>query len=194
MAGAAWPPPAGAARPALEESGRSTTATRPSGLATKKKLYRGGSAQEAAYTYDTEGRLVSTQYPNNGLTFTYTFDSMGRPNKLTDNQATPVDWAKDVVYNAAGQITQMKYTRNTSGSLYYTETRQYNVLGQLTQLTVPSVVNRTYTFSRHPQRRPHHADDGRHLGRNDRLSIRQPEAAELGRHHRPAVGPEFLYL
>jgi hypothetical protein len=82
-----------------------------------------------------------------GPTFTYTFDSMGRPNKLTDNQATPVDWAKDVLYNFAGQVTQLLYTRNTSGSLYYTETRQYSILGQMTQLTIPGVVNRTYTFS-----------------------------------------------
>ena len=34
-----------------------------------------------------------------------------------------MDWVKDVVYNAAGQVTQMKYTQNTGGTSYYTETR-----------------------------------------------------------------------
>ncbi len=28
--------------------------------------------------------------------------SMGRPNKLTDNQPTPLDWVKDVLYSTAG--------------------------------------------------------------------------------------------
>ena len=75
------------------------------------------------YTYDNEGRTLSTQYPLYGPTFTYTYDEMGRPIKLTDNQATPVDWVKDVAYNAAGQITAMSYARDPNGSNYYTETR-----------------------------------------------------------------------
>jgi YD repeat-containing protein len=70
-----------------------------------------------------------------------------RPIKLTDNQATPVDWVKDVAYNAAGQITTMSYARNPSGSSYYTETRQYNILQQLTRLTVPGVMDHEYRFS-----------------------------------------------
>jgi len=41
----------------------------------------------------------------------------------------------------------MRYTQNTSGSLYHTETRQYNVLGQLTRLAVPNKLDKTYTFS-----------------------------------------------
>ena len=91
--------------------------------------------------------MVFTQYYSSGLAFTYTFDSLGRPIKLTDNQATPVDWVKDLVYNAAGQATSMKFTQNTSGSQYYTETRAYNVLGQMTQISIPGVVDRSYTFS-----------------------------------------------
>ena len=67
--------------------------------------------------------------------------------KLTDNKATPVDWAKDVTFNAAGQITQMKYSQDTSGSSYYTETRTFNVLQQLTRLTVPGVLDHEYRFS-----------------------------------------------
>ncbi len=59
---------------------------------------------------------------------------MARPVKLT---SSGVDWVKDVVYNAAGQITSMKYTRDTGGNDYYTESRQYNVLGQMTQIQIP---------------------------------------------------------
>jgi hypothetical protein len=70
---------------------------------------------------------------------------LGRPNKLTDNQATPLDWVKDVLYNTAGQMTQMKYW-NGSGA-YYTETREFNVLGQTTRIAVPGVRDFTYTFS-----------------------------------------------
>lgn len=61
--------------------------------------------------------------------------------------------------------------------------------GQSTQLTIPGVVNRTYTFSATD-------NDGRHTQMTDAISgetvDHQPEASELGRHHRPAVGPQFF--
>jgi hypothetical protein len=118
------------------------------GLPTKKELRPSyGPTLDAVYTYDNEGKLVSTQYPNSGPTLTYTFDAMSRPIKLTDNQPTPVDWAKDVVYNAAGQMTQMSYTLNTGGTAYRTETRQYNALGQMTQLLAPGLLGYQYTYS-----------------------------------------------
>jgi YD repeat-containing protein len=71
---------------------------------------------------------------------------MGQPIRLTDNQAA-VDWAKGVVYNAAGQMTQMSYTLNTGGTAYRTETRQYNALGQTTQLSAPGLLGYQYTYS-----------------------------------------------
>jgi YD repeat-containing protein len=74
----------------------------PAGLVTNKSQSGLGSV---LYSYDSEGRTVSTQYPFGGPTFTYTYDQMGRPIGLRDNQETPVDWVKDVAYNAAGQIT-----------------------------------------------------------------------------------------
>ena len=117
------------------------------GLPTNKELRRKGQGPtlDAAYTYDNEGKLVSTQYPNSGPTLTYTFDAMSRPIRLTDNQA--VDWAKDVIYNAAGQMTQLSTTNTTGGTSYRTETRQYNALGQMTQLAVPGVMGYQYTYS-----------------------------------------------
>ena len=66
--------------------------------------------------------------------YTYAFDSLGRPNKLTDNQATPVDWVKDVLYSPGGQMTQMKFIDNSTYSTYFTETRSYNTQQQLTQI------------------------------------------------------------
>ncbi len=105
----------------------------------------------ADYTYDNEGRRVSVRPSNTyytGPTFTYTFDDMGRPVKLTSTQyGQSVDWAKDVVYNAAGQIAEMKYTQNEQGTAYYTETRQYNLLQQMTRITVPGVLDQEYRFS-----------------------------------------------
>jgi len=89
------------------------------GDVTRKTQTGGGYTLQANYTYNNEGQLVSTQYPSGGPTFTYSFDSLGRPIKLTDNQATPVDWVKDLIYNAAGQATSMKFTRDTAGAQYY---------------------------------------------------------------------------
>jgi YD repeat-containing protein len=69
--------------------------------------------------------------------------------KLTDNQAEPLDWAKDVVYNGAGQITEMKYYNGSQAPLnpYYTETRSYNSRMQLTRLTVSGTLDHEYRFS-----------------------------------------------
>jgi len=125
------------------QSYRYTTA----GRSTQKTQTGGGFTLTANYTYDNEGKMLTAQYPSSGPTFTYTYDTLARPIKLTDNQATPVDWVKDVLYNAAGRITQMKYTQTTNGSSYYTETRTFSVLQQLTRLTVPGVLDQEYRFS-----------------------------------------------
>jgi RHS repeat-associated protein len=41
----------------------------------------------------------------------------------------------------------MSYARDPNGSSYFTETRQYNILQQLTRLTVPGVMDHEYRFS-----------------------------------------------
>ena len=75
---------------------------------------------DAAYTYDTEGKTASVSYPSGGNTYTYSFDSLDRPDALTDQHSNQV--VSSVQYNAANQVLSMNYF---SGS----ETRQYNSLG-----------------------------------------------------------------
>jgi RHS repeat-associated protein len=85
--------------------------------------------------------MTSVKYPNSnalgsatlltGPTYTYGFDSAGRPNGLTDNSA--VTWVQNVVYGAANEMTSMQYW---SGGGYWTETRTYNERLQMTRLRV----------------------------------------------------------
>ena len=76
---------------------------------------------------------------------------MGRPEKLTDNQSTPVDWVKDVLYGAAGQMTQMKqfdYWDQLGGyPVHRTLAYSYNNNLQLTQIQRQGLTTHTYTFS-----------------------------------------------
>ncbi len=97
---------------------------------------------DATYTHDTEGKVVSVQYPSTytdgtippgtfqpvtGKTYINVYDSMQRLQRMYE-QISGVDWVSNVQYGAGGEMTQMTY----GGS---TETRQYNVRGQLTRLT-----------------------------------------------------------
>jgi RHS repeat-associated protein len=81
-----------------------------------------------------------------GGTLTYAYDAMGRPEKLTDDQATPIDWVKEVLYGAAGQMTQMKEW-DTSTSSHRTRIYGYNANLQLSQLQIYGVTSQTYTHS-----------------------------------------------
>ena len=94
---------------------------------------------DAAYTYDTEGKTASVSYPSGGNTYTYSFDSLDRPDALTDQHSNQV--VSSVQYNAANQVLSMNYF---SGS----ETRQYNSLGQVTSIVASgsTSLNRTYTY------------------------------------------------
>lgn len=108
---------------------------------------------EAAYPYNGEGQTVpvtnprATQQQGPVRTYTYSFDTMGRPNKLTDDQATPLDWVKDVLYSPSGQMTQIRFTQNPN--IFYTETRSFNARLQLTQIvtTGPASFNMQYVYS-----------------------------------------------
>ena len=80
---------------------------------------------EAIYTYTSEGKINTLKYPL-GTTYQYTYDSMGRPTKMTDTQ-TSTDLVGTVSYGPAGELLSM-------GGAAVSETRQYNVMGQITQL------------------------------------------------------------
>ncbi len=105
---------------------------------------------DAAYTYDTEGKMTSAGYPTTwtytgggvaqstpGPTYSYSFDSMSRLAGMTDqNSNTDVS---GVTYNAANQLTGITYFGSP-------ETRSYNSLGQMTQLYVNSGLYYNYNY------------------------------------------------
>ncbi len=112
---------------------------------------------DAAYTYDTEGRVTATQYPSTwngsswvaGPNLSNTYDSMGRLLKLTD-VPSQTDIISNTTYSPAGQLLT---TTGQNGAP--SETRTYNSIGQLTQLTIcpnsggycPTSLNIQYNYS-----------------------------------------------
>jgi YD repeat-containing protein len=104
---------------------------------------------DTAYTYDSEAKVTSITYPTTysysgsqwtttaGPTYTYSFDAMDRPTGLKDqNNNTAVS---NVSYNAANQYLDLLYFGISEG-------RTYNSMNQMTNLTVGSGLNITYTF------------------------------------------------
>ena len=95
----------------------------------------------AAYTYDTEGKMTSVSYPNAGPTYTYSFDSMSRPIGLTDQNNYAA--VSGVQYGGscalANQLSSMSY-------FGVTESRCYNTQMQLTNVTVAGQFNMTYNY------------------------------------------------
>ena len=124
------------------------------GLVTQKRLRLTRSANSAdldgVWTYDNEGRMTSVQYPQGG-TYNYSYDTLGRPSGMTEQQDRLVQWVKNVAYNQAGAMTAMSWLSvkgDTPGEdEYYSETRQYNVRLQLTRLTVAGQMDLDYRYS-----------------------------------------------
>ena len=80
-----------------------------------------------------------------GPSFSYSFDTLRRPIKVTGEG---YDWGKNVTYGADGAVSGMSYLQGVNGTpSYWNETRAYNVRGQLTRLTVPGAVDLEYRFS-----------------------------------------------
>ena len=96
---------------------------------------------DAAYSYDTEGKMKTVSYPNAGPTYRYAFDGMDRPTGLTDQ--TNYAAVSGVQYGGTNQPPDLLTSMSFFG---VTETRQYNTLRQLTNITVPGQINMTYTF------------------------------------------------
>ena len=81
-----------------------------------------------------------SSFPGGVSTFTYTLDAMERPTNLTGNNNGT--WTSGVTYNAANQITAATIPGGN-------ETRSYNSLLQLTNVTVanPTSLKMTYNYS-----------------------------------------------
>ena len=92
---------------------------------------------DAAYTYDTEGKMTSVSYPNAGPTYTYSFDSVSRPIGLTDQNNYAA--VSSVQYAPSNQMLSLNY-------FGVSESRTYNTLMQLTNVTIPGQLNLTYNY------------------------------------------------
>jgi RHS repeat-associated protein len=120
---------------------------------------------EADYNYDNEGHPTSVTYPttaNNGQgiggpgpTYSYTYDSMGRLYSMAqtngplfnNSQNLPVTFVQSTSYGVANELLSIAGNANAG---YNGETRSYNSLFQLTQVTANSnlsaLVNMQYTY------------------------------------------------
>ncbi len=113
---------------------------------------------ESSYTYDTEGRMLSVQYPGSlsartgwqssvtntpGPNLGYGYDSMGRVNTMTDLAASSTI-ISGTTYDPGNRLLSITGSYYQGGT--YQETRAYNTLGQLTGLSNNSV-NLTYSYS-----------------------------------------------
>ncbi len=78
------------------------------------------------YSWDSEGN--QTGYGS----FAYTLDAMGRATGLTETGPGTV-WVQNASYGPGGEAQGLQY--RTSSGAYYSETRSYNNLNQLKQLT-----------------------------------------------------------
>jgi RHS repeat-associated protein len=102
----------------------------------------------ASWTYDDQGRLLSVTYPSwkyltytaPGSVFYYGYDTLGRLNTMGSFTYPGNDLISGVTYGVANQVTAI------TGPLF-NETRSYNTMFQLTQITVPGVLNVQYGYS-----------------------------------------------
>jgi RHS repeat-associated protein len=89
---------------------------------------------DSTYTYNDEGQVTAMTYPSTasggnttpGASYNYSYDSMNRPGGMTSGSTKVVS---GVSYNAANQLLGMTYN-------LLSESRSYNVLGQLTNINV----------------------------------------------------------
>ncbi len=104
---------------------------------------------DASYQYNNEGKVTSVTYPTSGsvpgATYNYTYDSMARLYGMTDASAGAV--VNSVTYGPANEMLNMSFYM----SAYLTsETRTYNTLGQMTNLSVVNGLTNTSTDYRYP--------------------------------------------
>jgi RHS repeat-associated protein len=122
------------------------------GAVTKKRMrvYRGVEIvdKDVTYSYGPDGKLATVLYPGASVPYTYTYDLMDRPTKMTGAgflAGDLMDHVWDVAYNTVGQVTSMKYLQGeleyytafpdgrSGAPVYFEETKEYNPLFQMTR-------------------------------------------------------------
>jgi hypothetical protein len=98
---------------------------------------------DASYSWDTEGRVTSAQYPDMVNPLNYQYDAMGRISSMS-NGPYSYNTIAEAAYGPADQILTL--TDYYAGSAVYTETRTFNNLLQLTRQTVPGVMDMQYVY------------------------------------------------
>src|SRR5207253_6010541 len=112
---------------------------------------------DALYTYNNEGRILSVSYPGygdydgngapaiSGGSYNYGVDTMGRLSGMTDQANHAV--VDNVSYGPANELLTMNYNQGA-----YRESRTYNSLLQLTNITVgngfgSTLMNLSYNYT-----------------------------------------------
>ena len=132
------------------------------GAVTKKRMriYRGVEIvdKDVTYSYGPDGKPATGLYQDASVPYRYTYDSMDRPTKMTGPSFfggdVPIDHVKNVVYGVAGQVTSMQYlffqpvdVYDVGTPVYFTESKSYNALYQMTRQTVAGAVDIEYLFA-----------------------------------------------
>jgi RHS repeat-associated protein len=93
---------------------------------------------DSTYTYNNEGKVTAMTYPSTisgsnttpGASYNYSYDSMNRLGGMTDSNNNTI--VNGVSYDAASRLLGMTYN-------LLSESRSYNVLGQLTNISVQNL-------------------------------------------------------
>ena len=114
------------------------------------------------FYYDNEGKIVD-QYVDDPTTqdagysryVHYSYEAMSRPTGTTDNgdyknwqhvYGPTVNVASNATYYPADNLNTVQYYNPANGAIV-TETRSYNSLNQLTEISVPTVMDMIYTYA-----------------------------------------------
>jgi len=107
------------------------------------------------FTYDTDGNLQETRYPDNSHE-QFVYDDAGNIISMTDRNGDEIQYS----YNSRGQLTRKDYPDGTSVAFSYdadgnlisaaneegTITMEYNTRNQLTRITYPGGLSQAYTY------------------------------------------------
>jgi RHS repeat-associated protein len=109
------------------------------------------------YTFNQAGQIATTTYPTTGSqynqttnaytpnTFTYAYDTMGRPNSLKVDSTfanpyspTGYNWVQNVTYDYAGRRSSLQYWDGNWDGSYMSESKTWNGSGQLASVSFSS--------------------------------------------------------